>query len=73
MPLGLSFVLLFSLAITFLCSCSGNFSITAARNVWVGYYVCLCVMEYKNHAARWMVEEGAALKMVWRKGRQEEA
>jgi hypothetical protein len=50
-------------------SCGGNFSITTARNAWVGYYVCLCVMEDRNCAARWMVEEGTALKMVWRKWR----
>jgi len=70
--LGFSFVFLFSLAVTFLHFCSGNFSITTARNARVGYSLCLCVMEYRNHAARWMVEEGAALKMVWWKGREKQ-
>jgi hypothetical protein len=39
------FVLLFSLAITFLHSCGGNISIIVVRNAWVGYFVYLCVME----------------------------
>jgi hypothetical protein len=72
MFLGFNFVLLFSLVVTFLHSCSGNFSITATRNAWVGYFICLCVMEYRNHKAQWMVEEGGALKMVWQKGREKQ-
>ncbi len=40
--LGFRFVLLFSLVVTFLHSCSENFSITIARNAWVDYFVCLC-------------------------------
>jgi len=39
-------------------------SITAARNAWVGYYVCLFVMEDRSYIARWMVEEATALKKV---------
>ncbi len=66
MSLRFSFVLLFSLTVTFFCS--RNFSITVTRNVWVGYSVCLCVMKYRNHTVWWMVEEGATLKMVWQKG-----
>jgi hypothetical protein len=58
------FVLLFSLAITFLHSCNGNMSITAARNAWVGYSICLCVMEDKSCIVQWMVEEAIALKKV---------
>ncbi len=49
---GFHFVLLFSLAVTFLHSYGGNFSITAARNTWVGYSICLCVMEVKSCTTR---------------------
>jgi hypothetical protein len=56
--------LLFLSAITFLHPYSGNFSITAVRNAWVGYFVCLCVMDDKNCTARWMVEGALALKKV---------
>jgi hypothetical protein len=59
------FVLLFSLAVIFLHSYGGNFSIIATRNAWVGYFVYLCVVEDRNCIVRWMVEEGTALKMVW--------
>jgi hypothetical protein len=31
-------------------------SITVARNAWVGYFVCLYVMENMNCVERWMVE-----------------
>jgi hypothetical protein len=58
------FVLLFSLVVTFLHSCDGNFSITIARNAWVGYFVCLCVMVDRSCVARKMVEGATALKKV---------
>jgi hypothetical protein len=61
---------LFSLAVTFLHSCGGNFSITIARNAWVGYSVYLCVMEDKNCTAQWMVEGTTELKKVLRNGRR---
>ncbi len=56
------FVLLFSLAINFLHACDGNMSIDAARNAWVGNFVCLCVMENKSCAKRWMVEGATTFK-----------
>jgi hypothetical protein len=59
---GFVFVLLFSLTITFLHSCGGNISIIAARNAWVGYSVCLCVVEDRSCAMRWMVEGTSTLK-----------
>jgi hypothetical protein len=34
-----------SLAVNFLHVCGGNISITAARNAWVGNFVCCCVKE----------------------------
>ncbi len=58
------FVLLFSLVVTFLHFCGGNFSITIARNAWVGYSVCSCVMVDKSCIARKMVEGTTALKKV---------
>jgi hypothetical protein len=36
--------------------------IASARSVWVGNFVCSCVMENKNCAKRWMVEGATALK-----------
>jgi Na+/proline symporter len=62
--LGFRFVLLFSLVVTFMHSCSENFSIAATRNAWVGYFVCLCVMVDRSCVARWMVEKTIALKKV---------
>jgi hypothetical protein len=38
--------------------------IIAARNAWVGNFVCLCVMEDRSYAKQWMVEEAIALKKV---------
>jgi len=62
MFLGFCFVLLFSLAVTFLHSCSGNFSITAARNAWVGYYVCLC---YGVQESRDAMDGGGGSYIGW--------
>jgi hypothetical protein len=62
--LGFFFVLLLSLAVTFLHSYGGNISITATRKTWVGYFVCLCVMEDRSCAAQWMVEGASTLKKV---------
>jgi hypothetical protein len=56
------FVLLFSLAVNFLHACGGNMSIVAARNAWVGNFVCLCVMENMSCAEQWMVEGVIASK-----------
>jgi hypothetical protein len=42
-------------------------SIAAARNAWVGSF-CLCVMENKSCAERWMVEGTTALKKSLRIG-----
>jgi len=39
-------------------------SITTARNAWVGYSICLCVVEDRSCVVRWMVEEVIALKKV---------
>jgi hypothetical protein len=61
---GFILFLLFLSAVTFFYPCSGNFSIIAARNAWVGYSVYLCVMEDRNYATRWMVEGALALKKV---------
>ncbi len=58
----LFFVLLFSLAVNFLHARGGNMSIFVARNAWVGNFICLCVMENRNCAERWMVEGATALK-----------
>jgi hypothetical protein len=43
-----------------------NYSITAARNAWVGDFVYLCVMENKSCVEQWMVEGAIALKKVCR-------
>jgi len=36
-------------------SCGGNFSITATRNAWVGYFVCLC---YGGQELRYVMDGG---------------
>jgi hypothetical protein len=41
-----------------------TYSITTARNAWVGDFVCLCVMENRSCAEQWMVEGLIALKKV---------
>jgi hypothetical protein len=37
-------------------------SIVAARNAWVGNFFCLCVVEDRSCAERWMVQRETALK-----------
>jgi hypothetical protein len=39
-------------------------SIFAAKNAWVGDLVCLCVMEDRSCAKKWLVEGAATLKKV---------
>jgi hypothetical protein len=39
-------------------SCSGNLSITVARNAWVGYSVCFCVMCYGVQESRGAMDGG---------------
>jgi hypothetical protein len=56
------FVLLFSLVVNFLHVGGRNMSVVAARNAWVSNFVCLCVMENRSSAERWMVEGATTLK-----------
>jgi len=37
-------------------------SITTARNAWLGYFVCLYVLENMSCAEQWMVEGTTTLK-----------
>jgi hypothetical protein len=57
MFLRFSFVLL---VVIFFCS--GNLSITNARNAREGYSFGLCVMKYRDEATRWDGEEGSYIE-----------
>jgi hypothetical protein len=50
------------MAVNFLHANNGNYFIDAAKNAWVGNFVCLCVMEKMICIELWMVEGVIALK-----------
>ncbi len=54
------------MAVNFCALVAKTYSISVARNAWVGDLVCLCVMEERSCAEQWMVEGATTLKKVCR-------
>jgi hypothetical protein len=52
------------MAINFCTLAADTHSISTTRNAWVGDLICLCVMEDRSCAEKWMVEGTTALKKV---------